>query len=134
VNANARALASYRRTEAQSRTPLELVVLAYDRAIASATVARDATARRDISTRREAVSNTLAIVSELQNTLDMENGGEVAQNLDRLYSYINATLLDACFHHDPKRVDAVLRVLNTLREGWAAIAAASASEPARVAG
>jgi flagellar protein FliS len=113
---------------------LENVVLLYDHAIASATIARDATARRDIRARKDAMSKTLAIVSELQNTLDMENGGEVARNLDRLYSYVNATLMDACFHHDPKRVDEAIRVLTTLREGWVAIAAATPDSQSRVAG
>jgi flagellar protein FliS len=126
VNASARALTSYRQTEIQSRTPVEMVVLLYERAIAFALVARDATARRDIRARRDAMSRTLAIVGELQNTLDMERGGEIAASLDRLYSYMTSTLFDASFYHDPKRVDDVITVLRTLHEGWAGIAATTA--------
>ncbi len=134
MNTAARALDSYRRTEIESRTPLEKVVLLYDHAIRHAIVARDATARRDIRARRDSVSRTLGIVSELQNTLDVERGGELAQQLDRLYSYMTSALLDASFNHDPKPIDSVIHVLETLREGWKTIAAATHDPSSRVTG
>src|SRR3954468_14487103 len=130
----ARALDTYRRTDVESRTPVERVVLLYDHAIRFAQVAREATAKRDIPMRRDAVSRTLAIVSELQSTLDMDRGGELAASLDRLYSYINRSLLDASFRHDPKPIDAAIRVLGTLREAWVQIAAVVVPEQPRVAG
>jgi flagellar protein FliS len=133
-NGAARALTSYRHTEINSRTPLEIVVLLYDRAIEFALMAREATAKRDIRARRDAMSRVFSIIGELQNTLDMERGGEISASLDRLYSYMTSTLFDACFHHDPKRVDDVIAVLRTLREGWAGIAASTADTQPRVSG
>ena len=123
----ARARDVYRNTELQSRTPLELVAMLYDGAIRFTTQAREAVQRRDIPARREAVSRAIAIISELQSTLDVERGGEVAASLDRLYAFVIERLLAASFKQDPAPLDEVLAVLNTLREGWSAIAAPRAA-------
>ena len=112
----------YRRTHAQVRTPLELVVMLYDGALRFTGAARDAVVRRDIPARRDALQRVLAIVSELQSTLNIEAGGELAVRLDGLYTYINQRLLDAAMHNAVEPLDEARTVLETLREGWATIA------------
>jgi len=112
----------YRQTQIQSRTPLELVVMLYDGALRHAATAREAIERNDIAARRDAVAKVLAIVGELQNTLDMERGGEVAESLDRLYAYVTERFMTASFQRDPAVVQQAITVLETLRDGWATIA------------
>lgn len=116
-----RGLASYRQVEVQSRTPLELVTMLYDGALRFLGTARDAIERQDINTRREALNRALAIIAELQSTLNMEQGGEIAAELDRLYEYANMRLLDAAMRNDAAPVDEVRRIFEILREGWATI-------------
>lgn len=118
----ARGLATYRTTEVQSRTPLELVTMLYDGALRFLTTARDAIARNDIPARRDALNRAMAIIAELQSTLNMDGGGEVAAELDRLYEYANLRLLDAAMRNDTAPVDEVRRIFEILREGWATIA------------
>ena len=115
-------LASYRQTQVQSSTPLELVVMLYDGALTSVRVAREAIERRDIPARRDAISRALAIVSELQSTLNMEQGGQIAGALDDLYSYITGRLLQAATDNSVAPVDDARRVLETLRDSWFAVA------------
>jgi flagellar protein FliS len=122
----ARARDSYRQTELQSRTPLELVVMLYDGALRFALQARDAVERRDIPARREAIARVLAIVSELQSTLDVERGGELAASLDRLYAFVVDRLMTASFQQNPALLDDAVAVLTTLREGWTTIASSRA--------
>jgi flagellar secretion chaperone FliS len=117
---------SYRQTEIQSRSPLELVVMLYDGALRFTGDARDAMVRRDIRARQAHLSRALAIVSELQSTLDMETGGEVASRLDKLYGFVRDRLIDASARQDLQPLDEARRVLTTLREGWLAISRASA--------
>jgi flagellar protein FliS len=112
----------YRQTEVQSRSPLELVVMLYDGAIRFMAEARAAIERRDIPARRDAVSRALAIVAELQNTLDLSAGGTVAASLDDLYRFVTSRLMDASFRQDPQPIDEAIGVFTTLREGWSAIA------------
>jgi flagellar protein FliS len=127
MSSGARAREAYRQTETQSRTPLELVAMLYDGAIRFTTQAQAAAERRDIPARREAVSRAIAILSQLQSTLDVERGGDVARSLDGLYAFAIDRLLSASFKQDASQFNEVLNVLNTLREGWAAIAAPGAA-------
>jgi flagellar protein FliS len=126
-----RGLDSYRQTQAQSRTPLELVVMLYDGALTFLAVARDAIERRDIAARRKALSNALAIISELQSTLKIEEGGELAASLDELYGYASRRLLEAAAKNDVTPLDEVRKVFEILREAWSSIAtpAAAGSRP-----
>jgi len=123
-------LNAYRTTEVTSRTPLELVVMLYDGAIRFVGVAKDAIGRGDIRGRSQAISRALAIVSELQNTLDVQRGGEMAASLDDLYRYLTQRLVHATIHNDTASLDESRRLLETLRDGWQTIAAeATGSAP-----
>jgi flagellar protein FliS len=123
----ARGVNTYRQTEIQSRTPLELVVMLYDGALRFTADARDAMVRKDIRSRQQNISRALAIVSELQSTLDMDSGGDVAQQLDKLYGFVRDRLMDASMKQEIQPLDDARRVLTTLREGWLAISRASAA-------
>ncbi|MGE0863523.1 MAG: flagellar export chaperone FliS [Vicinamibacterales bacterium] len=120
-------LHAYRSTEVTSRTPLELVVMLYDGAIRFVGAAREAIGRGDIRARSQAISRALAIVSELQNTLDIERGGEMAESLDDLYRYLTQRLVQATVSNDVSALDEARRLLETLRDGWHTIAAQAAS-------
>jgi flagellar protein FliS len=119
---------AYRRTEAQSSSPLGLVVMLYDGAIKFVLEAREAIVRNDVRARTNAVSRTLAIIAELQNTLNLKDGGEVARELDRLYSYMSTRLLDVTAKADDEAAKEVQKLLTTLREGWSQIAGNSAAQ------
>lgn len=113
---------SYRRTEIESRTPLELVVMLYDGALRNLEEARGAIERRDIPARKTAVSKALAIVAELQATLDMQAGAEIATSLDQLYTFVTTQIADGAVKNDVRAIESAVRVLSNLREGWTAIA------------
>ena len=112
---------AYRRTEVQSSSPLELVVMLYDGAIRYVTEAREGIARSDVLARTNGVSRALAIIAELQQTLNIQEGGEVARELDRLYTYMSTRLLDVTANADDAAAEEVLKLLRTVREGWSQI-------------
>lgn len=117
-----RGLTTYRQTQVQSRTPLELVVMLYDGALKFLYQARLAVEQGDIAARRDASARALTIVSELQSTLNMEQGGEIAERLDELYAYVTARILQAAAANAVGPLDDASRVLATLRESWLAVA------------
>lgn len=119
-----RALSTYRQTQVQSRTPLELVVMLYDGALTFLKHSREAIERGDVAARRDTSSRALAIISELQSTLNMADGGEIAQRLDALYGYVNACILQAARDNAVEPLNDAMRVLETLRDSWDSIAAA----------
>ena len=118
---------AYQTVGAQSSSPLELVVMLYDGAIRFVKQAKDAHDRGDVRSRSTNISRVLAIVSELQSTLDVEKGLDIAHELDRLYHYITGRLLDVTTKRDAAALDEILGLLGTLRDGWAAASGAAAA-------
>jgi flagellar protein FliS len=118
-----RGINAYRQTEVQSRSPLELVVMLYDGALRFMNEAKAGFAEGNIPRRAEAMSRTMAIIDQLQNTLDMKAGGDIAQSLDQLYTYVRERLLQASLQQSAAPVDEAMAVITNLREGWAEITA-----------
>jgi len=126
--AMARGAEAYRQTEVQSRSPLELVVMLYDGALRFIGEAREAIERHDLPAKRGAMSRALAVVSELQSTLNLAEGGQVAASLDGLYTYVNGRLLDANMKGDVAALDECVRLITPLRDAWTQVAAAAPAD------
>src|SRR5262245_30471233 len=113
---------AYRRLHIETRTPLELIVILYDTALFRIAEAKAAIGRNDLIARRDAISRTMAIVSELQSTLNMKDGGEIATSLDALYSYAMECLIEASTRtNSSSALDDVEKVLRDLREAWSEV-------------
>jgi flagellar secretion chaperone FliS len=119
--AASRAAQAYRRVESESRSPLELVVMLYDGALRFLGDAADAAGRGDLRARAHAISRVLAIIGELQNTLDVEKGGAVADQLDDLYTYITSRLLDVALKQDVTAIEEARKLLTPVRDAWTQI-------------
>lgn len=118
----ARGAQAYYQTQIRSQSPLELVVMLYDGALRFLGLALDAVQRHDLRAKRDAMSRSLAILSELQNSLNMEAGGEVATRLDGLYTYMTERLVEANLNNAPEPIEETIRLLTLLRSAWAEIA------------
>ena len=124
------AAATYQTVEVTSRSPLELVVMLYDGALRFCDQAATAMDAGDMPTKAVAMSRAFAILAELQNTLNLQEGGDVAQSLDRLYNYVTGRLLDANVKKDPAPIEEAIRLLRPLRDAWAQIATPVPAAPA----
>jgi flagellar protein FliS len=90
-----------------SENPLNLVVALYQGALDSARQAERCLASGDITGRSKAVNKALGIITELLVSLDHARGGEISQNLKRLYSYMQVRLLDA---HAKQQAEPIVEV------------------------
>ena len=122
---------AYFRTEVQSRSPLEMVVMLYDGAARFLGQAREALDRGDAVAKRESLSRALAVIAELQNTLNLDAGGDIASSLDALYTYMIERVLDANLRDDPAAIDEALTLLSPLRDSWSQIADAAPPDSLR---
>ena len=59
-----------------------------------------------------------AIIETLWRTLDLEKGGEIAANLDRLYSFMLNRLTQVDLKNDPAPAREVMTLLEPLRRSW----------------
>lgn len=64
------------------------------------------------------ISICISIIDGLQASLDKEQGGEVAQNLDNLYTYMMEKLVYANLHDDVDALDEVANLMRTVKDGW----------------
>jgi flagellar protein FliS len=64
------------------------------------------------------ISKAHAIITEFLCSLNVEVGGEVAQNLEKLYRFMLDQLMEAHLGNDSKPLDTVIKLLSTLKEGW----------------
>ncbi|MBN1676884.1 MAG: flagellar export chaperone FliS [Kiritimatiellae bacterium] len=113
----------YRRTHVMTASPMELILMLYDEAIRSLTTAEKALAvTGDDPGRFEAINNALLhaqdVITELSVSLDMERGGEIAVNLQRLYDFMVHHLAEANAKKALQPVKDVREMLNDLREAW----------------
>jgi flagellar protein FliS len=108
----------YQDTEIQSADPLELVILLYEGALRHLRRAEIATESSQTATRAESIGRALAIIGELQATLDHQRGGEIARSLGRLYEYITRQLTRANLGGGKTELSEVAGILETLLSGW----------------
>lgn len=76
------------------------------------------------------IQKTQAIINELQVSLDMEKGGDIAKNLMSLYLYFNEELMSAAINRNKTKIQFVLKMVNELAESWRMIANSTANAPA----
>ncbi|MEK6576147.1 MAG: flagellar export chaperone FliS, partial [Nitrospirota bacterium] len=95
-----------------------LLLMLYDGAIRFIQQARAGIREGDMAGKRVSVSSAIAVITELLDSLNTEIGGETAENLQKLYLYMNEQLIKANLKNDASLLDEVLSLLVTLREGW----------------
>lgn len=118
-------------TAVTDASPHKLVSMLYVGLLGEINRARGAIARRDIAEKGRAIGHAVRIVQEgLLAPLDMNNGGEIAANLQHLYDYVVRKLTFANLHNDDAALGECARLVETLREGWEAIAEQVSAHPA----
>lgn len=117
-----RAAHAYRQTQVNTATPGHLVVMLYDGAITFLEQAKERIQARDYAQKGILISQALDIIAELDSSLNAERGGEIAQNLHKLYMYCNTRLLQANLKMDTSLVDEVIGILDSFRSAFAEIA------------
>ena len=109
-------------TGVASADPHRLVLMLLEGAISSLIFAKKEIDAGNISAKGEAISKAIRIISELDTSLNLEAGGEIAANLRALYDYMGTRLLEANLKNDVKKLLEVMQLLSELRTGWRGIA------------
>ena len=109
---------TYRQFSVQGATPLGLVVMLYDSAIVFLRRAIAAMEANDIQQRCDHLKRALAIIAQLEGTLNMELGGEVAQTLKSFYLYSRAQAMKAHIESSAEILRSLIEKFSTVREAW----------------
>ena len=121
-------------TGVMGASPHRLIVMLYQGARQAIAQARMHLQQGNVPARGEAVGKAIQIVeSGLQQSLNREAGGEIAERLNALYSYMSRRLLEANIKQSEAMLVEVDGLLATLEEAWIGIApeiARMAAQPA----
>ena len=114
--------AAYRQQEILTATPGRLVVMLYDGVNRFLFQAVHAMREGDVAKAGQRLSRAEAIIEELLNTLDLEQGGQIASRLQGIYVFHLRHLGEARRNQDADAIDTVREQLAELRDAWVEIA------------
>jgi flagellar protein FliS len=109
---------AYQQNDILTLSPVAIIERLYQAMERSLIAAKDAMEKGQPAIKGEKLGHALAIIGELQASLDMEKGGEIATNLYDLYSFATHRLLMANMKDDTAIIDEVLRTMQPLSEAW----------------
>ncbi|MDH4199795.1 MAG: flagellar export chaperone FliS [Spirochaetia bacterium] len=109
----------YQVNQVETADPKQLVVMLYEGAIR---FLEEALLNVDNFKKYDLVNTKILraqdIITELMVSLDMDRGGEIADNLLSLYVYMKKELLEANMKKDRAMIERVLKMLRDLNVAW----------------
>lgn len=111
-------------TQAQAvdASPHRLIQMLMEGGLTRLAQARGAMERGQFAMKGELIGKAIGIIGGLRAGLNLEEGGELAENLDNLYDYMTRRLLEANLKNSVEPLDEVAGLLRNVKTGWDAIA------------
>jgi flagellar protein FliS len=113
-----RAAHAYLETQVTTTSQGQLLIMLYDGAIKFMVQAKASMAVKDYGAKGNLISKAIAVIDELDSSLNVEKGGDLAVNLHQLYFYCTKRLFTANCKMDPKPIDEVIKILGGLRSAY----------------
>jgi flagellar protein FliS len=121
-------------TGVAAASPHKLIVMLFDGAQTSLTIALAEMQAKNIAAKGRVISKAIRIIEEgLRASLDQSAGGEIAGSLDSLYQYISRRLVQANLENKPEYIEEAQQLLGELRGAWLAIDPEAAARQAQAA-
>lgn len=111
-------LGAYKENTVVTQSPGGIVVKLYDGAIRFLKQAILRQQENDFAERGRLINSAVAIIEELNFSLNMEVGGEVTQNLRQLYQFMIRHLNQAHVQKDIQKIRDVVQLLEELNSAW----------------
>lgn len=108
----------YRKRAVEGASPVGLVVLLYGGAITGLMRAISAIEANNIEKRVNELNKVLAILAELEGTLDFEKGGAVADHLKKYYIVLRSQVLEASIKNSKTILEELVKNMSGIKEAW----------------
>lgn len=106
-------------------SPTRLVQIMYEQIVSELAIAQGCMGRiknnlplPEVVAKGKAMGKAIRLINQLNTTLDLERGREVAANLHSLYVYMLARLTQANAGNDPEIVAEVSVLVRKVKSGW----------------
>lgn len=107
----------------ETASPHRLVQMLMEGALEKILAAKGFMSKNEVAKKGEQISWAISIIDSLRSSLNVEVGGDFAQNLLDLYNYMERRLLEANINNDTAMLDEVGQLLIEIKSGWDAIPA-----------
>lgn len=127
---NSQAVAAYKETKVKTATPGSLILMLYGEGIKQINLAIEKMnvpkiPAKDIEEINKCIIKAQSVITELMASLDLEAGGQIAQNLLSIYSFFNQRLLSANLKKDYKPLIEVRDMMKELETVWKQVVAST---------
>ena len=112
------AASAYKQASIENAPPLKIVHLLYEGALKFLAAAEGCDPKADSQLFGNALSRVADILGELRAALDHEVVPELSRDLEQLYLFAEAQLVEARLQLDVEPLGAVRDVLEKLLDGW----------------
>ena len=113
---------AYQQVGAQGRvedaSPHKLIQMMFEAAIEAMNVSKAAIGEGNVLLKVAKINKAFDIVESLRGCLNMEQGGEVAENLDQLYEHTLFQIMQVNATNNPELCDHVTHILTQLLDTW----------------
>ena len=108
----------YRKTNVVTADPKRLVLMCYEGAIDCLKIGKQKLAEKDYEEKGKNMAKARDIIAELKASLNFEQGGTIAANLDSLYNYMLKRITEADLENDTQAFEDVIGMLGELKSAW----------------
>ena len=113
-----RQLQVYKDNQISTADPGTILLMLYEGAIDALKRAIQHLAERNMAEKGRYILRAHDIITQFVVSLDYDVGGELASNLEGLYRYMLNQILFANVENDSRRLEEVIALLSTLKDGW----------------
>ena len=105
-------------TQTTYASPHQLMLMLFDGAIEAMSITIGAIQNNNLELRSKQSTRSITIINGMRECLDMETGGELADNLYSLYQYMTKELFKASYKNDAETIQNIQTMLKDIRGSW----------------
>ncbi len=115
-------LQAYKKVSVDSQlsaaSPHKVIQMLMAGAIERLIQAKAAMQQGNIPVKGERIGKALDIIISLRSCLSLDDGGEIASNLDQLYEFMITQISEANHENNPQPIDDVIEIIREIKSAW----------------
>lgn len=105
-------------SQLSSASPHKVVQMLMSGAIERLIQGKAAMIQGNLSVKGERLGKALDIIISLRSCLSMDDGGDIARNLDQLYEFMIGQITVANQENKPEPIDDVIEIIREIKSAW----------------
>lgn len=105
-------------SQVENADPHALISLIMQHILGNLAAAKGAIDRKDIQTKNKTLNKVIGLIGELQDSLDMEKGGELSINLYNLYAYMITQVSKSNMKNIKEPLTEIISLITEIKAGW----------------